>query len=87
MLLSMKSMWQNTCLFEKILIGHKRNPQDDHSKLFFVKKVCKKKVANKIRWTFFVKKEHIRVHANGIFFYTLITRGPKKSNFKTKAIL
>ena len=56
MLLSMKSMWQNTCLFEKFLIGHKRNPQDDHSKLFFVKKVCKKKVANKIRWTFFVKK-------------------------------
>ena len=65
MLPSMKSMWQNICLFEKrpellqqtsgtmffkarskiffgiskkILIRHKRKPQDDHSKLFFCQK-------------------------------------------------
>ena len=65
MLLSMESMGQNTCLYEKrpellqetsgtmffkarskfffgiskkILIRHKRKPQDDHSKLFFCQK-------------------------------------------------
>ena len=43
---------------KKISIRHKRKPQDDHSKLFFCqkKKVCKKKIANKIRWNFFVTK-------------------------------
>ena len=90
MLLTMKSMCQITCCFEKrpepsqetsgtmffkarskfffgiskkILIRHKRYPQDDHSKIFFCKEKIIRKNANKIRRKNLSKQNGVEVHA------------------------